>query len=161
VPGVEKCRVHTVRQLQALVVGCLPAEIFQAVQHIQFGVEGDDVCLVIAASRGVARGAPCFLFLQVAGIEQHQPRQVARRGTGDDLAPETVVHEKGQAAAVVEVRMGEEQEIDACRIESERLSVLFVKLAASLEHPAVDQNPPACALDQVAGACDALVSAVK
>ena len=97
----------------------------------------------------------------MAGIQHHQPCQLPRCGSGDDLAAETAFHEEGQAAAVVEVRMGEQQEVDAGGIEAERLRVLFDKLALPLEKAAVDENPLPRAFDQVAGTGDIMVGAVE
>jgi hypothetical protein len=97
----------------------------------------------------------------MAGIQQHQACQLARCGGGDDLAPEAPFHEEREAAAVVEVRMGEEEEIDAGGVEAERLRVFFDKLALPLEEAAVDENTLPSAFDQVAGTGDIMVGTVE
>jgi hypothetical protein len=62
---------------------------------------------------------------------------------------------------VVEVRMGEQQEIDVGGVEAERLRVLFDKLALPLEKAAVDENPLPRAFNHVAGAGYIMVGAVE
>jgi hypothetical protein len=57
--------------------------------------------------------------------------------------------------------MGEQQIIDAGRIEAERLSIFFVEFAAALVHPAIDQDTSSGTLEQVARARNVTVSAVK
>jgi hypothetical protein len=97
----------------------------------------------------------------MTGIQHHQPCQFTRCGGGDDLAPETSFHEEGEAAAVVEVRMSEQQEVDSCGVEAERLRVLLLQLALTLEKAAVDENPLPRAFDKVAGTGDIMVGAVE
>jgi hypothetical protein len=62
---------------------------------------------------------------------------------------------------VVEVRMGEEQEIDPSGIEAEGSRVLLHKLALPLEKAAVDENFFPRAFDHVAGAGYIVVGAVE
>lgn len=55
-----------------------------------------------------ALGVFGILLLKVRGIEQHEPRQFARRRGRDDLAAETGLYEQRNASAVIEMRMREE-----------------------------------------------------
>ena len=99
--------------------------------------------------------------MEMAGIQQHQPRQFPRCRGGDDLAFETALHEKGQSAAVVEVCMGKQQEVYAGRIEAERFRILIDKLAFPLEKAAIDKDPLPRAFDHVAGTGDIVVGTVE
>ena len=62
---------------------------------------------------------------------------------------------------MVEVRMGESRTVDPFGIKAEGLRVLFHKLPLPLVKAAVDENPLARALDQVAGTRDIMVGAVE
>ena len=57
---------------------------------------------------------------------------------------------------MVEVGVGEQQHVDAGRIEAERLGVGALDLLAALEHAAVDQHAAIVAGDQVARTGDLL-----
>jgi hypothetical protein len=74
---------------------------------------------------------------------------------------EAPLDEQRHAAAVIEVRVREQYQIYAGGIEPERVRVLFVKLASTLVHAAVDQDAPPATLDQVAGAGHAAIGAVE
>ena len=73
------------------------------------------------------------LFLDVGGIEHDQAGQLARRRGRDDLAAEAALRQERQAPDMIEMSMGEEDEVDALRIEAERPGILLVELAAPLE----------------------------
>jgi hypothetical protein len=105
--------------------------------------------------------APRLLLMQVAGVQQHQPRQLPRCRGGDDLSLKAALHEEGEAAAVVEVRMGEQQEIYAGRIEAKGLRILFDKLTFALKEAAIDKDPLSRAFNQVAGTGDIVVGTVE
>jgi hypothetical protein len=62
---------------------------------------------------------------------------------------------------MVEVRMGQQQEVDACRVEAEIGAVLLFQFAAALKHAAVNQKPAAATFEHVAGAGDAAGGAVE
>ena len=57
--------------------------------------------------------------------------------------------------------MGEQDIVDARRIEPEGLRILLVKLMATLVKPAVDQDALAGALDHVTRAGDTSVGAME
>jgi hypothetical protein len=80
---------------------------------------------------------------------------------GDDPSPESLFHQQGQAPAVVQVGMGQEQQVDGGRVETERAPVLLVQLVTALVHATVDQDPSATAFDEVTGAGNLAVCAVK
>jgi hypothetical protein len=62
---------------------------------------------------------------------------------------------------MVKMGMGQQHEIDAGRVEAEIGGVFFVKVAAALEHAAIDQKPPSAAFDHMAGSGDAPIGAMK
>ena len=92
---------------------------------------------------------------------QDQPRQLPRCGRRDDLAAKPPLGQQRQPAAVIKMRMGQQDVVDAGRIESERLRVFLVQFAATLVQSAVDQDPLPGTLDHVTGTGDAAVGAVK
>ena len=62
---------------------------------------------------------------------------------------------------MVEMGVGEQHHVDGLRVEAEGLAVVLGKLAAPLEHAAIDQDALACRFDQVTGAGDGAVGAVE
>ena len=62
---------------------------------------------------------------------------------------------------MIKMGMGQQNVVDAGRIESERLRIFLVQFAATLVQPAVDQDPLAGTLDHVTRTGDAAVGAVK
>ena len=100
-------------------------------------------------------------FLQMGGVEHHQPREFARRAGGDDLAAEAALVQQRHAPAMVEVGVGQQQYVDRRRVEAERRGVFVVEVAAALEEAAVDEDALAAGLDQVARAGDVAIGAVE
>src|SRR5579883_2286042 len=97
----------------------------------------------------------------MGGIEDDEARQFARRGGGDHLAPEALLDQQRQAPAMIEMGMGEEQEIDRCRIEAERLGILLFELPGALPKSAIDQNTPTTTFHHMTRAGDLAIRTVK
>src|SRR5579863_3485642 len=97
----------------------------------------------------------------MSGIHDDQPCQFYGCAGGDDLTPESPLHEQRQASAVVKMGMRQQNEIDLACVEAERSGVFLVEFAATLQHAAVNQNLLAGGLKQVAGAGDVAVGTVK
>jgi hypothetical protein len=68
-----------------------------------------------------------------------------------DLALETERNQPRQQAGMVDVGVGEDDEIDAARIEVKGAVVFGARLAAALEHPAIHQKTHAVGFQQIAG----------
>ena len=62
---------------------------------------------------------------------------------------------------MVQMRVGEQHVVDGGGIKAERSGVLLVQLAATLMQPAIDEDALARAFDQMTGAGDAAIGAVK
>jgi hypothetical protein len=62
---------------------------------------------------------------------------------------------------MVEMRVCEQDDVDRGRIEAEIGSMLLVQLATALNRPAIDQNSPIDAFDDVAGVGHRAVGAVE
>ena len=137
------------------------AEAVEAVERVERACRAARAQPRALAACRLARAMPRLLLVQMRGIEHHQARQFARRGGGDDLAAEAALDEQRQAPAVVEMGVGQQQEVDCRGVEAEGLGILLIELAPALIHAAVDQDAAAGALDQVAGAGDAAVGAVE
>ena len=97
----------------------------------------------------------------MGGVEHHQPRQLARRAGGDDLAAEAALVKQRDAPAMVEMGVGQQQRVDRRRVEAERRRVFVVEVAAALEEAAVDENALAAGLDEMARAGDVAIGAVE
>ena len=85
--GVEEGRAQARRQFDLLAIG---DDASETVEHLHARRAGDkqrlDRLIPRAAPLVRACTKPRFLLLQMRGVEQHQPRQFARRRRGDDLA---------------------------------------------------------------------------
>jgi hypothetical protein len=107
------------------------------------------------------RSAPGLLLMKVRRVQQHEAREFARGGSGDDLTAEAPLDEQRNTSAVIEVRVGEKQIVDLGRIETKGTGILLVEFATALKQAAVDQNAAAGTVHHVAGPGDAPVGAVE
>jgi len=109
VTGVKEADADVPAQRQRFFVACLAAEKIQRIEGIEGGVKGLDGSAMIAVTGGLAclPGGLFFLhglfFLQVGGVQHHQPGQLPGRGGSDDLALEAALGQQGNPSAVVEV----------------------------------------------------------
>jgi hypothetical protein len=62
---------------------------------------------------------------------------------------------------MVQVRVGEQDIIDGGGIEAEGFRVFLMKFPSTLIHSTIDQDAASSALDHMAGAGNATISAVK
>ena len=159
--GIQKRSAHARRQFQRLSINRHTPESVQAVQGIRRSVKGSrngriNTPLLVLAGR-VTR----VLFLQMGGIQHDQSGQFPRSGRCDDFAGKSPFCQQRQTTAVVQVRVREQHKVDALRIKSERVGIVLAQFMPALIHPAIDQDPPACALHQMAGTGNIAVCAVK
>ena len=68
-------------------------------------------------------------LLNVSGVEQHDLHQIRRQACRQDAAVEAVFHQQRDTARVVDVRVGDEQNIDIAGSESE---ITVVELVTAL-----------------------------
>ena len=76
----------------------------------------------------------------------------ARRGGAPDRAPEPLVDQQRQQAAVVEVRVGEHHGIERRRVHAQRHPVAHRLVRPALEHAAVHEHPGPSRVHEMAGA---------
>ena len=62
---------------------------------------------------------------------------------------------------MIQMRMGEQHIVDGGGVEAERSGILLVQFAAALMQPAIDQDALARAFDQMTGAGDTAIGAMK
>jgi len=115
----------------------------------------------VVVPRGLSGVIPSLFLLQVSGVEHHQPGQFARGGGGDDLPAKTALDQQRQATAVIEMGVGQEQEIDGGGFETERFRILLLEFASSLVEAAIDEYAATGALDEMTGAGDTAVRAME
>jgi hypothetical protein len=92
--------------------------------------------------------------VELAGVEQHEGRQLDRPGRGVDRAGIALLDEERQQAAVVEMRVGHQHRVQLARFEGERDPVADGLVRAALEHAAVDEDARSRGLDEVLRAGD-------
>ena len=101
-----------------------------------------------------ARLALRELLLELAGVEEDQPGQLAGALRRDDPAAIALVHDVRDQSAVVEVGVGQEHDVERARVVGERHAIPHRLVRAALEHPAVDQDAGAAGLEEVLRAGD-------
>ncbi len=95
-----------------------------------------------------------LLFLQGAGVFEHQAGERAGRPRAVDRAAVALRHESRQEARVVEMGVGEDDGVDLLRPERERAPVALLELVVALEETAVDEQAGVAELEQGAAAGD-------
>jgi hypothetical protein len=104
---------------------------------------------------------PGLVFLQMSRIGKHDASEFAGRRRGDHLAAKSSFRKKRQSATMIQVSVGQQQEIDRRGIEVEGGRIFFGQLPTSLEHAAIDEDAPVRAFEHVAGAGHASIGAVE
>ena len=108
----------------------------------------------------LASGRPLGeLHLELGRVEQHEPGELGGRRGAHDRAPEALVDEQRQQAAVVEVGVGEDDGVERRRVDAQRHPVAHRLVGAALEHAAVDEDAGPTRVDEVARAGDRARSA--
>ena len=102
-----------------------------------------------------------IFFLQISRIEHDDSRQLPRCRRGDDFTLKSSFDQQWNPAAMIKMGMGEQDVIDAGRVEPKGLRVFFVQLAAALVEAAINQNFLSRTLDQMTRAGDTAVGAMK
>ncbi len=101
------------------------------------------------------------LLLDVCGVGQHHGAEVARGGSGEDRAVESLAHQEGETAGVIDVCVAQYHGVDAPGIHRQ-VGVLDPGFgAAPLEQPGVEQDPRPGGLEQVHRAGDLAGGAVE
>ena len=95
-----------------------------------------------------------FLLLDVAAIGQQHGEQIDARLGGIDRPAVAKHGQARQQAGMVDVGVGEQDEVDLADIEAEieRPHVLLAGLRPTLEHAAIDQKTDVVRFDQGTGA---------
>ena len=118
------------------------ADLLQHVERVLERVEG------LGEAPGAWRTSLAVLPLGIAllhrgGVRQQDAQEVATRGIGVDGTAEAALAQQRQSTAVVDVGMAEDDRVDLCGIEGKRGAVALVRRGATLDHAAVEQQPPA------------------
>jgi hypothetical protein len=93
-----------------------------------------------------------LLFLQMRRIEQDDAGQFLGCRGRDDFTFESALDQERQAAAMVQMCVGQQDVVDGGRVEAERFRILLVQLTSALIQAAIDQDVFSGALDHMAGA---------
>ena len=126
------------------------------VHRLQRIQRGDGLGFGVERSRRAVAGAALalseagFLFLQPAGVRQHDAAKRPRRGRAPDPSTKSVLRQPGKVTAVVEVPVGQDDGIDAGGRHRERGPVAQAQGLVALEEPAVHQHPRTSRFEQVA-----------
>lgn len=100
-------------------------------------------------------------FLDMRAVGEHHAEQVDGRRSRVDRAAEAARRQARQQPRMVDMRVGDDDEINRARVEVERAEVLVVGVAAALKQPAIDQESGMVRVDAKAGAGDLFSRAKK
>ena len=81
------------------------------------------------------------LFLNVRRVGQHQRAEIPGARRAEHASPKALRDEPRQIAAVIEVRVRQDDRIDPRRIDRKRCPVALPQLLETLKEAAVDENP--------------------
>ena len=154
-PRIGKDRAYPLAEVDLFFI-LAGRDVLEDVQRVLLGVER----LNGLAARALALAVFVFrvALLNVGRVEQHDLHQISRHARCEDPAVKAVFHQQRDAAGVVDVRVGDEQNVDAAGGKGE---ITVVELIAPLLQAAVNEDLLAVDLQTVAGACHAAVSSVK
>ena len=94
------------------------------------------------------------LFLNVRRVRQHQRAQIPGARRAEHASAKALGDEPRQVAAVIEVRVRQDDGVDPRRIDRKRPPVAISQLLETLEETAVDQNATVAEVEQMLRAGD-------
>ncbi len=148
VARVEEADRSRSAEVEGLIVGDLLDERHGGLDVLR-GVERDDRVVHGPPLLGVAPPLEGrVLFLDVRGVHERDGQDVGRGGRRQDRSGEALGDETGNEAAVVQVGMGEEKEIDVLGRDGKGVPVAAEQRPLLIE-PAVDEDAEAVGLDEV------------
>jgi len=150
-PGIPEACPHALPDLAPGLVGDVGERLQRRVDVVA-GIHRLDRR---AAALHVAAVQPLDLgLLDVGAVGQHVGQQVEAALGSEDRSLEALLHQLGDEARVIDVGMGQQDEVDLGRIEGKGAVVQFLQGLGALEHAAVDKELAALGLHPVAGAGD-------
>jgi len=99
-------------------------------------------------------------FLDLGGVEEHDREEVGAGRRRQDLVPESLADELGEKAGMVEMNMGEEDKIERSRRDAEGRPIPLQVISLLIE-AAIDKQPEAGRLDEIAGSGNLLAGSEK
>ena len=123
---VGEHRAHTLAEVDLFFI-LAGRHVLEDVQRVLLGVERID--MLAARALALAVFVLSVALLNVSGVEQHDLHQICCQTCRQDAAVEAVFHQQRDTARVVDVRVGDEQNIDIAGSESE---ITVVELVAAL-----------------------------
>ena len=123
---VGEHRAHTLAEVDLFFI-LAGRHVLEDVQRVLLGVERID--MLAARALALAVFVLGVALLNVGGVKQHDLHQIRRQARRQDAAVEAVFHQQRDTARVVDVRVGDEQNIDIAGSESE---ITVVELVTAL-----------------------------
>ena len=123
---VGEHRAHTLAEVDLFFI-LAGRHVLENIQRVLLGVERID--MLAARALALAVFVLSVALLNVSGVEQHDLHQICCQACRQDAAVEAVFHQQRDTARVVDVRVGDEQNIDIAGSESE---ITVVELVAAL-----------------------------
>ena len=88
-------------------------------------------------------------FLNASRVGQHDAAKILRAGRTEDSAPEALRYEARQIAAVIEVRVGQDDRGDVGRTNRQVMPVALAQFLEALKQPAVDEYLGGSSVEQM------------
>lgn len=148
--GIAQRDVHAGQDRRALVVG-QRAHLLHGGVHILLGEQRLRLRLATAA---MTVGALGLRFRQRSRVQQHDRQQLGAGTLRMDRTAEPALDQQRQPPDVVDVRVAQHHRVERGGVERERLGVARLRLTATLDQPAVEQDALASGLDEMHGTRD-------
>jgi hypothetical protein len=158
VAGVPEGERHPGQELQRAIIA-EAHELPEGPLRLLPAVEGLDRRRVVL--RALAVQVLGVVRLDVRAVEEEDSAEVARGVGRVDRAVESILAERGDIAAVVDVGVGENETVDAGGIDGEHSIPLRCLLPSPLKEAAIEEYPPPGRLDEMHRAGDLARPAVK
>ena len=81
-----------------------------------------------------------IFFLQLRGVRKHDAREIRGGRRAEDAALEALRDQPRQIAAVIEMRVRQDDRLDRVSANGQRLPVALAQVLQSLKQPAIDED---------------------
>ena len=122
-PRVGKDCAHALAQLDRLTV-LADGEELKDIHRVLGGIERLNIIAPRALTLAVA--VLGVALLNMSGVEQHDAHEVGGHTGGQDASGKAALDQQRDAARVVDVRVGDEQDVDVAGVEGEHGVVQLV-----------------------------------
>jgi len=158
VTGIHQGEKYAGKELMGAIVA-EPDELIHGLGNIGLGVEGLEEVFTLLLATTIDKFH--VLFLDKSAVHKHHRRQIAGCRRAKDIAFKTVPDEAGDAARVIDVRVGKNQTIDALAPAKPATVFFYFFLALALKQAAIEHDGFAVNFEQMLRAGHGMNGAIE